>query len=98
MKPKKDIYNFSRQLKRYEQALAESEITERNKDLIRDFDRTCFIDGLSKPRRIKLMGSLTILARLLGKDFDQAIGIDWQGDEWPEWQSFLRMKPEESQP
>lgn len=29
-------------------------------------------------------------------DFDQSIGIDWEGDEWPEWQRFLRMRPGES--
>lgn len=28
-------------------------------------------------------------------DFDRSIGIDWEGDDWPEWQSFLRMRPGE---
>ena len=26
-------------------------------------------------------------------DFDRSIGIDWEGDDWPEWQSFVRMRP-----
>lgn len=26
-------------------------------------------------------------------DFDRALGIDWEGDGWPKWGSFLRMKP-----
>ncbi|MBI4717213.1 MAG: hypothetical protein HY763_05370 [Planctomycetes bacterium] len=27
-------------------------------------------------------------------DFDRCLGIDWEGDEWPEqWASFLRMRP-----
>jgi MraZ protein len=26
-------------------------------------------------------------------DFDRSMGIDWEGDAWPDWTSFLRMKP-----
>lgn len=26
-------------------------------------------------------------------DFERAMGIDWEGDEWPDWQGFLRMRP-----
>ena len=26
-------------------------------------------------------------------DLDRSIGIDWDGDEWPDWQGFLRKKP-----
>ncbi len=29
-------------------------------------------------------------------DLDRATGIDWEGDEWPDWQGFLRMRPTES--
>ena len=60
------------------------------------------------PDRLRRMARLDDEVYLVGqknrieiwnrKDFDQAIGIDWEGDEWPEWQSFLRMRPEESQP
>ncbi|RME38236.1 MAG: hypothetical protein D6788_07860 [Planctomycetota bacterium] len=25
-------------------------------------------------------------------DLDRSIGIDWEGDDWPDWQGFLRMK------
>jgi len=28
-------------------------------------------------------------------DLDQALGIDWQGDDWPDWQGYLRMRPSE---
>jgi len=27
-------------------------------------------------------------------DLDRSMGIDWAGDEWPNWQSFLRRKPD----
>ena len=26
-------------------------------------------------------------------DFERAMGIDWEGDDWPDWQGFLRMRP-----
>ena len=26
-------------------------------------------------------------------DLEKAMGIDWEGDEWPDWQGFLRMRP-----
>ncbi len=28
-------------------------------------------------------------------DFERSLGIDWEGDDWPEWQGFLRMRPRE---
>lgn len=29
-------------------------------------------------------------------DFDRSIGIDWDGDDWPDWQGFLRSRPKGS--
>ena len=29
-------------------------------------------------------------------DLDRSMGIDWEGDEWPDWQGFLRMRPQGS--
>lgn len=26
-------------------------------------------------------------------EFERAVGIDWDGEDWPDWQGFLRMKP-----
>ena len=73
MKPKKDIYDYSRRLEAATRKLEKSAISERNKEFIREFDRACFMEALSKPRRIKLIGSLIILARdYLKKDFDKA--------------------------
>ena len=28
-------------------------------------------------------------------DLERSIGIDWDGDDWPDWQGFLRMRPAE---
>ena len=26
---------------------------------------------------------------------ERSMGIDWEGDDWPDWQGFLRMRPRE---
>jgi MraZ protein len=26
------------------------------------------------------------------EDLNRTMGIDWDGDQWPDWQKFLRMK------
>ena len=28
------------------------------------------------------------------EDLDRSLGIDWAGDEWPDWHGFLRRRPE----
>ena len=28
-------------------------------------------------------------------DLERSMGIDWDGDDWPDWQGFLRMRPAE---
>lgn len=28
-------------------------------------------------------------------DLDRSIGIDWEGEEWPDWHAFLRRRPKE---
>jgi len=30
------------------------------------------------------------------KDLDESMGVDWEGEEWPDWQGFLRRRPSES--
>ncbi len=27
-------------------------------------------------------------------DLDRSMGIDWEGDEWPDWHGFLRRRPQ----
>lgn len=27
------------------------------------------------------------------KDLERSMAIDWEGDDWPDWQGFLRMRP-----
>ncbi len=30
-------------------------------------------------------------------DLERAMGIDWEGAEWPEWHRFLRMRPKQEE-
>jgi integrase/ribosomal protein L40E len=51
--------------------------SKRNKNLILSFDRTCVIEGLGKPRRIKLICILAAIARNhLRKDLDKVTKED----------------------
>ena len=77
MTPKNDIYNYSHQLERVKKKLENAPISDRNRELIEQFDRACFMEELSKPRRIKLISTLIILAeKYVKKDFDAAIRED----------------------
>jgi MraZ protein len=67
---------------------------------------------MDKQGRIVLPDRLTRKARLgkdlllLGQknridlwnkaDFERSLGVDWEGDDWPDWQGFLRMRPRRS--
>lgn len=31
------------------------------------------------------------------EDFERSLGIDWEGEDWPDWQGFLRMRPSSAQ-
>ncbi len=45
-------------------------------------------------KEVFLMGRKNRIDVWNREDLDRAIGIDWQGDDWPNWQGFLRMRPE----
>jgi len=67
-----DIHNYDRRYESTKNSVKNAPISDRNKELILDFERNCFLkEATSKPRRIKLMNVLTILARDYAKcDFD----------------------------
>ena len=70
MTPSLDIHNYALQYKLAKRGLERAQISQANRKLIKSFEQTCNLEGLSIPRRLKLMGSLVILARdYLKKDF-----------------------------
>lgn len=56
------------------------------------------------PDRLRKMARLEEEVLLVGQkrridvwnraEFEQTLGIDWEGEDWPKWQGFLRMKPQ----
>lgn len=54
-------------------------------------------DRLRKKARlgadVYLVGQKTRLDLWNRADFERELGIDWEGDDWPDWQGFLRSRP-----
>ncbi len=73
MTPRIDIHVYEKKYQRQLEMVQEAQISDVNKKLIRDFERICFVqEALGKPRRIKLLSALTILAKdYLKQDFDK---------------------------
>ena len=73
MTSKIEIQDYDGRYKSARKNLETANISERNKNLIEDFERTCFvIEALGKPRRTKLINSLIVLARdYIKNDFDK---------------------------
>ncbi|MBD3181468.1 tyrosine-type recombinase/integrase [Candidatus Poribacteria bacterium] len=77
MKPKNDIYGHNKRLEQLKARVQREAISEANKELIIQFDKNCFMEALSKSRRIKIITILLILARdYLKKDFNKATKDD----------------------
>lgn len=55
------------------------------------------------PERLRKMARLGEDVYLIGQknrmeiwareEFDRSVGVDWEGDAWPEWQGFVRTRP-----
>lgn len=77
MRTIKDIYDYENRYERAKSQLERSKISENNKKLILEFDKTCSIEKLTKARKIKIMQSLIMFAGVyLKKDFDKATKND----------------------
>jgi integrase len=77
MKPKNDIYKHNQRLEQLKSRLQRESISDTNKESIVRFDRACFMEALSKSRRIKIITILLILARdYVKKDFNKATKED----------------------
>ena len=75
------------------------------------YGNTCRVEldkqgRLVLPERLRAKAKLGESVVLLGQKFhvdvwgrdalDKAMGIDWEGDDWPDWQGFLRAKPSDA--
>jgi DNA-binding transcriptional regulator/RsmH inhibitor MraZ len=41
-----------------------------------------------------LVGQKTRIDIWNRQDLNRSMGIDWEGDDWPDWQGFLRQRPQ----
>lgn len=75
-----DIHNYDAQFAKTEAQVRESELSQRNKDLILGYRDTCLLrNTCGRVRLIRVMGVLLIYARLTTKDFDQLNREDVEG-------------------
>lgn len=67
-----DIHNYELKFAQAEAQVQQSDLSQRNKDLILGYRDACLLKGTcGKVRLIRIMGVLVSYARLLPKDFDQ---------------------------
>jgi len=68
MNRKVDIHDYDRRYKNAKRGIEEAKISEKNKTVILNFDRTCSLEGLSMSRRIRIIGVLLAFAKTLDKN------------------------------
>src|ERR1043166_3145341 len=74
-----DIHNYPRMFAHAEAQVQQSEISQRNKELIFAYRDACLLrQTCGKVRLIRVLGVLLLFARALRKDFDQASREDIQ--------------------
>src|SRR3989344_7324143 len=71
-----DIYDYNRKVDVEIRSIEKSKISEKNKELIFQFKDFCFIEGLSKARVCRLLGTIKLTALRINKDFDKATKED----------------------
>jgi len=72
-----DIHHFDQQYQRLLASIEHAPISERNRQLIRRYCDVCQLRQVcGRVRLLRVINALTILAKLLGKDFDQATRAD----------------------
>lgn len=75
-----DIHDYQRAAARAEQAVRNSSLSDRNKELILRYQDVCLQRGVcGKVRLIRVLGALTLFGRILGKDFDTLTRVDLEG-------------------
>ena len=75
-----DIHRYEQKWAYAERQIRDSEINQRNKDLILGFRDACLVKNVcGRVRLIRVQGCLLLYARMLNKDFDQVTRQDVEG-------------------
>src|SRR3989344_1853345 len=68
----KEIHGYDKEYEAQKRNVINSDLSEKNKELVLKFDALCYIqERLSKPRRIKLIGHIRRLSEYINKDFEE---------------------------
>ncbi len=67
-----NIHNYDLRYQQTVKRVQKANISERNKEVIMRITNDLVLEGLSKPRLMKYMGVLTIVAKMMQKDLDTA--------------------------
>lgn len=59
-------------------------------------ERLCNKARLAPKEEVFLVGQKFRIDVWRRSELERSMSIDWEGDDWPDWQSFLRMKPAEN--
>jgi len=70
------IHNYDQMFQGRLKSLEKKQISDRNKKLIKDLISDLILENLSKPRLVKYIDTLSIIAKGLGKDLDKATEKD----------------------
>jgi hypothetical protein len=70
MNEKRDLYDQDNRFKREFSNISSWEISNKNKNFIKKFITICGAENMSLIRRIRYIGFLKVICRLLNKDFD----------------------------
>jgi len=76
LRMKYDIHNYANQHIYAREAVAKAPISERNKEIVLDFEKHLTVTGISVPRIVRYLFCLKKVAIQLGKDFDKATKDD----------------------
>lgn len=71
-----DLYNYDKKIDRAERLILEASYSEKNKELIFEFENIIFAEGLSRARVLKYLSSLHNLSQWFDKPFPDITKVD----------------------
>ena len=86
-----DIHEYDRLYGNARNGVARADISEANKTVILKFDKACGLENLSLSRRIRILRTLVMMAKMLDREFEKATKDHLQNlvvriDENAEWE------------
>lgn len=71
-----ELYKYEKKISAAEKQIADANYSDKNKELIFEFENTIFAEGLSNARVLKYLSQLHMLSQMFDKDFSDIIKAD----------------------